>query len=366
MIFKLPKVIYSLHALLFVAMLPFLNKHLFRIIPVILLTILAKEAMGQFTEKLVDRLTVHFENDSYTLDEEYKAEINEFIRNLDVVIPYVFRIQGHTDSIGSVQYNQRLSNRRSNTIKDYLLDLGIPEKLISLKGIGEMKPIKPNSEEEGRAYNRRANIFVFEIQKYRLFRSKVILSGNKDNKAAVYIQTDEGMDSTFTDDKGNFAFVIPENKNVTYGIFAKGYMFSTRTINTSRDLPIGDIVLNRIKPGEKVSLNNLYFVGDQAILLPESQPELVNLTRFARNNPGLKLEIGGHVNGPKSYFGNPKWYYDLALNRTKTIKEYLDAAGINTENYVCKSYSNTQMVNTEPKNEAEAKMNRRVEIKILE
>lgn len=344
----------------------FLYKYILRIIPTLVLAFLAYETNAQFTEKLVDRLTVHFENDSYQLDDEYKVEIDNFIRQLDVVIPYVFRIQGHTDSIGSVQYNQKLSDRRSNTIKDYLLELGIPEKLISIKGIGKLKPVRSNSEEEGRAYNRRANIFVFEIQKYRLFRSRVILNNSKKNKATIYIQTDEESDSTFTDDNGNFAFVIPENKNVTYGVFASGYMFSTNTINTSRDLPIGDIQLNKIRPGEKVSLNNLYFVGDQAVLLPESRPELVNLTRFVRNNPNLKLEIGGHVNGPKSYFGDPKWYYNLALSRTQTIKAYLEEAGIDTENYVCKSYSNTQMIFQEPKNETEAKMNRRVEIKILE
>lgn len=323
-------------------------------------------AYGQFTEKLKDRLTVHFESDSYKISDDFKEEIRQFIQDLNVVTPYVFRIQSHTDSIGSLKYNQKLSERRSAAIRNYLREIGIPDILISTKGIGEIKPVMPNSEEDGRAYNRRSNIFVFEIQKYRLFKSKVELKDAKRSKATVFVQYDDKLDSTVTDDRGNFAFIVPENKDVTFGVFAPGYMFSTRTINTNKDLPVGDIILRKIKPGEKVSLQNLYFVGDKAILLPESRPELINLLRFVRSNPKLKLEIGGHVNGPKSYFGDENWYFNLALDRTHAIREYLKQAGVNTDHYICRSYSNTQMVFPEPKSEAEAKMNRRVEIKVLE
>lgn len=330
------------------------------------LLIFQQEAVGQFTEQLKDRLTVHFETDSYTIANEDKEQIEQFIDELDVVTPYVFRIQSHTDSIGSLQYNQKLSERRSNSIKTYLRQIGVPEILISTKGIGEIKPIMPNSEEEGRRYNRRANIFVFEIQKQRLFKSRVVLNGSKNHKATIYIQTDGLIDSTQTDEKGNFAFVVPENKDVTFGVFAPGYMFTTRKINTERDLPVGDISLNRIRPGEKVTLQNLYFVGDKAILLPESKPELINLLRFVRSNPRLHLEIGGHVNGPQSYGGDANWYYNLAYDRTKAIKTYLENSGIDTRHYTCHSYSNTQMIYPEPVNEEEAKMNRRVEIRILD
>ena len=182
----------------------------------------------------------------------------------------------------------------------------------------------------------------------------------------IYIQTDGLLDSTSTDEQGNFAFVVPEKKDVTFGVFAPGYMFTTRRINTQHDLPVADITLNKIKKGEKVSLQNLYFVGDKAILLPESQPELINLLRFVKSNKTLRLEIGGHVNGPESYKGSPQWYYNLAFDRTVTIKNYLVHSGMEPGNYECKSYSNTQMIFPEPTNESEAKLNRRVEIKVLD
>ncbi len=321
---------------------------------------------GQFTEQLIDKLTVHFESGSYAISDTDKIKIKTFIDDLDVVIPFVYRIQSHTDSIGSLQFNQKLSEQRSESIRSYLRSVGIPDILISTKGIGELKPIMPNQENIGRKYNRRANIFVFEIQKQRLFKSKVVLQGGRKNKAMIYIQSDGIMDSVSSDDQGNFAFIVPEKKDVTFGVFAPGYMFTTRRINTNHDLPVGDITLNKIKKGEKVSLQNLYFVGDKAILLPESQPELINLLRFVRSNKQLKLEIGGHVNGPEVNKGDPQWYYNLAFERTVTVKNYLVHSGMDRSNYECKSYSNTQMIYPEPTKESEAKLNRRVEIKVLE
>jgi outer membrane protein OmpA-like peptidoglycan-associated protein len=318
----------------------------------------------QFTETLKGRLTVHFDSNSATISDSDKVVISKFVNSLNVVLPYVFRIQAHTDSVGSDSYNKRLSDRRAEAMRRYLLSIGIPDILISKKGVGEMRPIEDNSTEEGRLMNRRANIFVFEIQKQRLFKSKVTLEGASSNKAMVYVYSGSKIDSTESDKQGNFAFIVPEDKDVTYGVFAKGYMFATRQINTNHDLPIESIALQKITPGAKVSLQNLYFVGDQAVLLPESRPELANLLRFVRMNPKLKLEIGGHVNGPGSYKGDEKWYYNLADERAKTIKKFLVDQGFSGDNYRAVSYSNTQMVIPNPQTESEAKMNRRVEIKV--
>lgn len=344
-----------------------MSKHSFKIVTLLILnSFLITVAPAQFTEKLKDKLTVHFESASYAISDSDKVKISNFINDLDVVIPYVYRIQSHTDSIGSLQYNLKLSEQRSASISSYLKSIGIPEILISTKGIGELKPVMPNQEDVGRKFNRRSNIFVFEIQKQRLFKSRVVLQGGRKNKAMIYIQSDGLMDSVSSDEQGNFAFIVPEKKDVTFGVFAPGYMFTTRRINTNHDLPVGDITLNKIKKGEKVSLQNLYFVGDKAVLLPESQPELINLLRFVRSNKNLKLEIGGHVNGPAINKGDPQWYYNLAFDRTVTVKNYLVNSGMDRNNYECKSYSNTQMIYPEPTKESEAKLNRRVEIKVLE
>ncbi len=69
-------------------------------------------------------------------------------------------IEGHTDSSGSTQHNQRLSQRRANAGAETLSGLGIPEARISAVGFGETRPIAPNNTEEGRALNRRLD-FAF-------------------------------------------------------------------------------------------------------------------------------------------------------------------------------------------------------------
>jgi outer membrane protein OmpA-like peptidoglycan-associated protein len=72
---------------------------------------------------------------------------------------YCFRIEGHADSIGSDPYNQSLSERRAQSVVQYLADrLGIePERLLAV-GYGESRPIDDNATEDGRQKNRRVQI----------------------------------------------------------------------------------------------------------------------------------------------------------------------------------------------------------------
>ena len=67
-------------------------------------------------------------------------------------------VEGHTDSIGSDAYNQRLSERRANAVRDYMVSRGIDAQRIMTKGWGKSKPIASNKTKEGRARNRRVEI----------------------------------------------------------------------------------------------------------------------------------------------------------------------------------------------------------------
>jgi OOP family OmpA-OmpF porin len=62
---------------------------------------------------------------------------------------------GHTDSIGSDAYNQKLSDRRTATVREYLIAQGIAEGRMEPKGFGESQPVADNKTAEGRAENRR-------------------------------------------------------------------------------------------------------------------------------------------------------------------------------------------------------------------
>ena len=69
-------------------------------------------------------------------------------------------VVGHTDSVGTVAYNDKLSLRRANAVKSYLVTKGVPVDLISVGGHGLHDPVASNATAEGRAQNRRAVITI--------------------------------------------------------------------------------------------------------------------------------------------------------------------------------------------------------------
>jgi OOP family OmpA-OmpF porin len=69
-------------------------------------------------------------------------------------------VEGHTDSIGSEAYNQKLSERRAEAVRAYLVSQGIAASRISTRGYGKTRPVASNKTEAGRAENRRAEIIA--------------------------------------------------------------------------------------------------------------------------------------------------------------------------------------------------------------
>lgn len=71
-------------------------------------------------------------------------------------------IKGYTDNIGTPINNQKLSENRAKSVADYLINMGYELSRVDFKGFGEENPIKDNSTEEGRAYNRRVEFEIIE------------------------------------------------------------------------------------------------------------------------------------------------------------------------------------------------------------
>jgi outer membrane protein OmpA-like peptidoglycan-associated protein len=69
-------------------------------------------------------------------------------------------VEGHTDSVGSDTYNQKLSEQRANSVAEYLKSQGLPESNLSTTGLGETQPIADNKTAKGRQQNRRVEIIV--------------------------------------------------------------------------------------------------------------------------------------------------------------------------------------------------------------
>ncbi len=89
-----------------------------------------------------------------------KAKLNDLTSKLQGMNLEVIIAVGHTDSIGTDAYNQRLSVRRAEAVKAYLVSKGIEKNRVYTEGKGEKQPVADNKTAEGRAKNRRVEIEV--------------------------------------------------------------------------------------------------------------------------------------------------------------------------------------------------------------
>ena len=111
-------------------------------------------------EKITFAADVLFDFDKAVIKPEGKSKLDDISNkvrgiNLEVVIAI-----GHADWIGTDQYNQRLSVRRAESVKAYLVSKGIEGNRVYTEGKGEKQPVADNKTREGRAKNRRVEIEV--------------------------------------------------------------------------------------------------------------------------------------------------------------------------------------------------------------
>ena len=69
-------------------------------------------------------------------------------------------VEGHTDAVGSEEYNQQLSERRAAAVRDYLVQQGIPADAIVARGLGKTQPVASNDTPDGRQQNRRVELVL--------------------------------------------------------------------------------------------------------------------------------------------------------------------------------------------------------------
>ena len=86
--------------------------------------------------------------------------LKRLIEKLEKFPNYEVGIAGHTDSIGSDEYNQKLSERRALSVYKYLVEQDVDKERLSTEGFGETQPIDDNETESGRARNRRVEFYL--------------------------------------------------------------------------------------------------------------------------------------------------------------------------------------------------------------
>jgi len=111
-------------------------------------------------EKVTFEADTFFDFDKFTLKPAGKAKLEDLVSKLSGTDIEVVLATGHTDSVGTASYNQKLSVRRANAVKAFLISKGIPADRIFTEGKGESKPVASNKTSEGRAKNRRVEVEV--------------------------------------------------------------------------------------------------------------------------------------------------------------------------------------------------------------
>ncbi len=101
---------------------------------------------------------INFDTAKDRLKQGAEKVLTEIVKLMKNFPELKIEIQGHTDNVGSANYNLNLSNKRANTVKDYLLLFGVEKERMTSKGYGLTKPIASNDTEEGRAKNRRVEL----------------------------------------------------------------------------------------------------------------------------------------------------------------------------------------------------------------
>lgn len=102
--------------------------------------------------------TILFDTAKSTIKEESLQTLDQIVNILNEYPTAMFSVDGHTDSVGSEENNQSLSEARAQSVVNYLVQKGVSQSRLSAKGYGESKPIASNKTRAGRAKNRRVEI----------------------------------------------------------------------------------------------------------------------------------------------------------------------------------------------------------------
>jgi len=110
---------------------------------------------------------VLFAYDKSNLSDEAKTSLDKLVTVLNNYPDTDIEIQGHTDSKGTEEYNQSLSERRASTVSGYLVGQGIKDNRLTIKGFGETIPKYSNDTADGRTQNRRVEFLITANEKMK-------------------------------------------------------------------------------------------------------------------------------------------------------------------------------------------------------
>jgi outer membrane protein OmpA-like peptidoglycan-associated protein len=128
------------------------------------------EGTGVSVTRKGDNITLNmpsnitFKTGSADLDSRFFKVLDSVSLVLKKYDQTIVEVAGHTDSVGSEQMNQSLSERRAGTVSQYLVSKGIKQERMIVIGAGETRPVASNDSDEGRALNRRVELTLLPLK----------------------------------------------------------------------------------------------------------------------------------------------------------------------------------------------------------
>ena len=197
---------------------------------------------------------------------------------------------------------------------------------------------------------------VFDKETGGMLRAEYELINLSENKVIM---------KNSTNNSGDFLVCLPSGFNYGINVSKDGYLFHSENfllegIHSAAEPYIKNILLTKIKTGEKIQLTNVFFATDSWQIKEESFNELNNLVRLLNENKDIVMEIGGHTDST----GSAEYNMTLSEKRALSVVDYLISKGINSDRLRYKGYGNTQPAGDNDTAEGR-QLNRRTEAKIM-
>jgi outer membrane protein OmpA-like peptidoglycan-associated protein len=270
--------------------------------------------------------TVYFPFDSYKLHPDAEVMLDSLASKSTSTSVDIY---GHCDQLGSKSYNYKLSEKRANTVRDYLVAKGWDaSKIRTIQGFGEDRPVINKLDETSRQANRRVTIVSAD--------------------QTVSVQSNHP----------------PANAPADKPVVEKQ---PKRDVRPKEKL-VDEITDTTMKAGQNIVLRNINFYGGSHRLLPTSYDALQELLEAMQKIPTLVIEIQGHIcciSGENDGMDNDTGEPFLSLNRARAIYGFLLRNGIDKNRMTYKGFGHKYPIYPIERNEAEMTANRRVEIKII-
>lgn len=172
-------------------------------------------------------------------------------------------------------------------------------------------------------------------------------------------------------DSGSYYFILNRGENYNLSYEAEGYLFQSENVNIPKQPEYSvitkNIILEKVKVGAKIVLNNIFFDSNKAILRKESNLEIEKLMKLMKEYPELTVEVDGHTDNK----GKDDLNLKLSQDRSQAVVNALIKKGIPANRLVAKGFGSKMPIapNTLPNGKPDTKgmqLNRRVELKIIE